>query len=263
MVIPLAPKAVYCFIDPIYGTAFRFFFSYHFSPIPHFFLWSKEQLFQLLRAVRAVTGRSHESLQQHFARSQDDFASFAKGGNYPSRISISASASADRWVMREGFYWTIRMAWQGVNKADANWSCQQSQERNGTEAMTAATRCCCSSGSHAITRWLQHVAVAATCCQPACCLLQLGNNCKQTFLMSFICFFLLVSFFLIFARACLKRKITARGKSWRPLYGAVARVLYLGIEYTDENYQFKLMKGFFFYCKKLQYLYKTFCRTFA
>lgn len=25
MVIPLEPEAVYCFIDPLYGTAFRFF----------------------------------------------------------------------------------------------------------------------------------------------------------------------------------------------------------------------------------------------
>lgn len=124
MVIPLEPKAVYCFIDPLYGTAFRFFSVITLPP-------HRISLYDLRNSCfrRAVTGRSHESLQQHFVCSQDDLASFAKGElPKPHQHHLTAAS---------GFYWTIWMlSWQGVNKADANWSCQQQQERN--EAMTAA-----------------------------------------------------------------------------------------------------------------------------
>lgn len=161
-----------------------------------------------------------------FVCSQDDFASFAntEGGNYPSRISKTASET--RW----GFYWTIWMAWQGVNKTAANWSCQQQQQQQQERDDDSSN----SSSSYAITRWLQHDVVAATCCQPAavaaCCLPQLGNNCKQTFLMSFICFFLLSFYFLFFLsklkKENLQREVKADAHFMRHV-GNVARAFYV------------------------------------
>lgn len=108
-------------------------------------------------SICSICHWSHESFH-NFVCSQDDFASFAntEGGNYPSRISETASET--RW----GFYWTIWMAWQGVNKTAANWSCQQQQQQQERDDDSSN-----SSSSYAITRWLQHDVVAATCCQPA------------------------------------------------------------------------------------------------
>lgn len=109
-------------------------------------------------SICSICHWSHESFH-NFVCSQDDFASFAntEGGNYPSRISKTASET--RW----GFYWTIWMAWQGVNKTAANWSCQQQQQQQQERDDDSSN----SSSSYAITRWLQHDVVAATCCQPA------------------------------------------------------------------------------------------------
>lgn len=157
------PSAVYCFIDPLYGmgnteSAFRFC-SYGFCPHTTFLSLSSD-----LRnscSIFSICHWSHESCH-NFVCSQDDFASFAniKGGNYPSCLSNSSIRGDDASI-----YWTIWMAWQGVNKTGVDWSCQQQRQQERHDDSSNGS-------SYAITRWLQHAVVAATCCQPAaaaCC----------------------------------------------------------------------------------------------
>lgn len=143
-------------------------------------------------SICSICHWSHESFH-NFVRSQDDFASFAntEGGNYPSRIRDELRLLLNHLDGLTRCKQNCReLIMPAAAAAGTRWW-QQYQQQLCNYKMIATWCCCCN-----MMLLLQHVAN----------LPQLGNNCKQTFLMSFICFFLL-SFYFFFFYPSLKRKI--------------------------------------------------------